>query len=674
MKFFKVSLLAAAVTASTMSCATVTDTSYEDIADSAHWQSANGSSSLLISTLEEDGIAVFDSKGKQIQHIESDEAAGVDVRYGIRAANGEQVDIAAVALPDESAFAFYRIDPQSAQPLHKIGQFSTPIKPEGICLAKNLTTGEVYANAFSDEGDWVQFKLSYDGKTLHSALENEGKALPVRQSNVGGKLSACVVDDETSTLYLAEQNVGIWQYGADPEDVKERTLLDVAKPLGHISEVENMDIAYQKNGQGLIIVADEEQGFLLYDRSSKTFLNRFSVEGVEEAKLVTVAKHGLWIGNTELDEPVYQTLSFKELSEIGLNGVAGNEAGQWISSADLKTSDLQLVKASGETEQVNKGGDAADDPALWYNKQAPEQSLIIATNKKGGLLAYDLDGKEVQYVKGSKVNNVDIRQDIKGLDGRPYDIAAASNRKLNTIALYALSSSEQPLSVLEVVGENRHEEAPELASKVDKIYGLCMGQSSDGTPYVFINSKNGEIEQWRISVDDFKATGSLVRTLNVASQPEGCVVDDKTQTLYVGEEDAAIWSFDARESGSSKATLFAKVDGKQLVDDIEGLTLYQTEKENLLLASSQGNNTYAAFDLNNGGEFISNFAIIGDDSKGVDGASDTDGIHAASFNLGAKYPKGIFIAQDWYNLSDQYQPLNQNFKIVDWRDIEKTMK
>lgn len=674
MRFFKMSLLTFVITASAISNATVTDNSYEDIADSAHWQSSNGNQSLLIAALEEDGIGVFDSHGKQIQHIKNNVVLGVDVRYGMTATNGKQIDIAAVVLADENTFAFYQIDIKNKQPLHKIGQFKTAMKLEGICLAKNLTTGDLYANGFSGEGDWLQFKLNYDGKVITSVRQRDGKALPVRHSKVGGKLSACVVDDETATLYLAEQNIGIWQYGADPEDVKERSLLDVAKPLGHISEVESMDIAYQADGKGLIIVADETEGFLLYDRSNQAYLNKFSIEGVEEAKLVTVSNTGLWIGNTEIDHPVYQTLSFVELNKIALNGVKKFAIDKWISNAELKMPELSLVKASGETEQVNKGGDAADDPALWYNKNYPEKSLIIATNKKGGLLAYDLDGKEVQYVKGSKVNNVDIRQGIKGADGHIYDIAAASNRSLNSISLYTISNNQQPINLLEVIGKNRHVVAPELASKVGKIYGLCMGLSVDRVPYVFINGKSGEIEQWRITVKDDKASGDLVRSFSVASQPEGCVVDDRSQTLYVGEENVAIWAFDARETGSTEAHLFARVDGNHIVADIEGLTLYQTEKENLLLASSQGNNSYAVFDLNNDGKFLHSFAIIGDDSKSVDGTSDTDGIHATSFNLGDAYPNGLFIAQDWYNLSADYQPLNQNFKIVDWRDIEKILK
>lgn len=659
-----------------MSYATVTTTSYEDIADSAHWQSSDSKNTLLIAALEEDGLAVFNADGKQIQHIEANEVLGVDVRYAMVANNGDEIDIAAIVLADENAFAFYEIEENSQQPLRKIGQFTAPIKLEGICLAKNLTTGALYANGFSDEGEWVQFKLKYDGKKISSALQDNGKAMPVRHTQVGGKLSSCVVDDETSTLYLAEQNIGIWQYGADPEDVKERWLLDVAKPIGHLAEVESMDIAYQKSGNGLIIVADEQQGFLLYDRNSKAYLDEFSIDGVEEAKLVTVANDGLWIGNTEIDKPVYQTLSFNALSKM-----VAIDTASWISIAELNGSSLALVKASGETKQVDKSGDAADDPALWFDERHPEKSLIIATNKKGGLLAYDLDGKEVQYIQGSKVNNVDIRQNIKGQDGHLYDIAAASNRTLNSISLYSIAndritndSDKLPMQALEVIGDNRHPQAPEIASQVEKIYGLCMGQSPDGTPYVFINSKSGEIEQWRISVNDNKATGTLVRTLNVASQPEGCVVDDKTQTLYVGEENQAIWTFDARESGSTDATLFAAVDGKDIVADIEGLSLYQTDSQSLLLASIQGNNSYAIFDLNDGGKLVRGFAIIGDDKKGVDGASDTDGIHATSLNLGPNYPEGVFIAQDWYNLSSEYQPLNQNFKIVDWRDIQSILK
>ena len=65
---------------------------------------------------------------------------------------------------------------------------------------------------------------------------------------------------------------------------------------------------------------------------------------------------------------------------------------------------------------------------------------------------------------------------------------------------------------------------------------------------------------------------------------------------------------------------------------------------------------------------------IGDDERGTDGATDTDGIHAVSQSLGDEFPNGLFLAQDWYNIDSQYKAENQNFKIVDWRDIQAVLK
>lgn len=53
------------------------------------------------------------------------------------------------------------------------------------------------------------------------------------------------------------------------------------------------------------------------------------------------------------------------------------------------------VKASAETKPVVSGDDAADDPAIWVNEKRPEKSKLITTNKKAGLVVYDLDGKEI---------------------------------------------------------------------------------------------------------------------------------------------------------------------------------------------------------------------------------------------------------------------------------------
>ena len=55
-----------------------------------------------------------------------------------------------------------------------------------------------------------------------------------------------------------------------------------------------------------------------------------------------------------------------------------------------------------------------------------------------------------------------------------------------------------------------------------------------------------------------------------------------------------------------------------------------------------------------------------DPGRGIDGASETDGLDAVSAPLGAKFPAGLLVVQDGRNLSPREK---QNFKFVSWRDV-----
>src|SRR5262245_43103582 len=54
------------------------------------------------------------------------------------------------------------------------------------------------------------------------------------------------------------------------------------------------------------------------------------------------------------------------------------------------------VAALVETAPVPHAGDAADDAAVWVDRSEPAGSLIVGTDKKGGLSVYDLSGAELQ--------------------------------------------------------------------------------------------------------------------------------------------------------------------------------------------------------------------------------------------------------------------------------------
>lgn len=647
--------------------------SYGDIADATVWVSPNNNDdNLLIVTLEEDGFAIFNQQGKQVYHDASREVLGADIRYGVSDGQGNTIDLLAMALPNDDTFAFYAINANTKEnaPV-SLGELQINMTPEAVCLYKNVTTGDISVTGVSDEGNVLQYKLAYDGANIVSVVTDQAnQPIAVRNFNVGGELSACAVDDESATLYVAEQGLGIWAYGADPENVKDRRLVDSLAPLGQLEEVEGLDMIYQSDGKGYLIAADEGAGFLLYEREgANAYAGKFNVENVEEAKAFAVSPDALWVANTEADEPVYDKVLMADLDHhLASQDVNLTEV---ISHRDLSVQGVNLVKAKGETDEVADDGDAADDPAFWLHPTDPSQSLIIATNKQGGLMAYDLEGNLVQYVNDGKPNNVDIRNVTVGND--TISLAAASNREHNTIAFYKIVGGAEPIVPFTALGSNVHNDAPELTSNVDEVYGLCMYQDTAGTPYVFINGKDGQIEQWQLTVTSEGVEGEVVRTLSVASQPEGCVADDETGRLYLGEEDVAIWEFDAHPQGDTAATPFAKIDGKNLVADVEGLTLYDNGADKYLIASSQGNNTYTMYDLNNNNALVGVFAITGNDDLGVDGASDTDGIHAVSANLSSEYPQGMFIAQDWYNIDGSYEFQNQNFKMVSWQDLMVTM-
>ncbi|KAF6591920.1 phytase, partial [Paenibacillus sp. EKM208P] len=77
-------------------------------------------------------------------------------------------------------------------------------------------------------------------------------------------------------------------------------------------------------------------------------------------------------------------------------------------------------------------------------------SRILATNKGGGILVYDLEGKQLQNMKVGKMNNVDLRYGFT-LGGKKIDIAGATNRTNNTIDIFSIDGASGKLT--NVVGK-----------------------------------------------------------------------------------------------------------------------------------------------------------------------------------------------------------------------------
>lgn len=356
----------------------------------------------------------------------------------------------------------------------------------------------------------------------------------------------------------------------------------------------------------------------------------------------------------------YENIPFKRNTEARDDSIKMAEA--------LKLQDQigNPVQAKAETTPVYSlvGEDAADDPAIWINTESPENSLIIGTDKKAGLYSYNLKGEIVQFLNAGELNNVDLRPNFIHLN-KSKTIIAASNRSTNTISLFLLNPETLLISNSQL----------EIESSVNEVYGLCMYKDQTDRFYVFVNGKDGTIEQYEILSEDHVLVSKFCRKLQANSQPEGLVANDMTSDLFIGVEEEGIFLANASPDAGSEMEqipMSTKSDNQLIDYDIEGLAIYQNLTDSYLIASIQGNFSYAIYDIKNTDSinYITSFTIT---DGPFDGAEETDGLEVSSFAINADYPEGMLVVQDGFNYQGKTL-VSQNFKYIPWHEIEKYLK
>jgi len=315
---------------------------------------------------------------------------------------------------------------------------------------------------------------------------------------------------------------------------------------------------------------------------------------------------------------------------------------------DLGSLLYKEVTANVETEPVFAGDDAADDMCVLENFNNPESSLIISSDKKYGIIVYDLEGVKLYDYEVGRINNVDI------LPSRSFQnkyIVAGTNRTYNSIDIYLFNSKGELENLI------LRKEIPSLKD----VYGVTFYRDDFNT-YLFISDKKGNVEQWSYNNDEVNSEIKFVRKLKFSSLVEGLVADESKGKIYIGQERKGIWELNAFPSFDSQKKLIFK-KSKNFKPDFEGLALKDDGNgEGYLIASVQGSNGYLIIDRKSLDAKMF-FRII--DGDKIDGTTETDGIDVTSIKT-SKFPKGFFIAQD-----DDNDGLNQNFKLVDWNKILK---
>ncbi|MEU6803605.1 phytase [Streptomyces neyagawaensis] len=405
--------------------------------------------------------------------------------------------------------------------------------------------------------------------------------------------------------------------------------------------------------------------------------------------------------------------------------------------AGAGTPALPMVTATGETAALHDdeagGNSDADDPAIWRNPADPGRSLVVATAKEGGLRVYDLDARLVQSLPAPKppaeddapgrYNNVDLVTGLRTTAGRA-DVAVVSDRGNDRLRVYRIDPARPGGPLTDITDPAA---APVFSADQAEIndqrtaYGLATWTDrTSGRAYALVSRR----ERTRLALLELvpAAHGRVgyrtVRTLDLPSafrlpdattwspcaepgelpQVEGMVVDPATGTLYAGQEDIGIWRLRADLTG--RPVLVDKVKeygvpgtydeeteecvpgadpghgGKRLSADVEGLTLLQErDGDGYLLASSQGDDTFALYDreVSEDNEYEGGFRI-GAATPTLDGVQECDGAAILNAPLGRRYPRGLLVVQDGQETpavphGDGGTRTATGFKFVDLGDV-----
>jgi 3-phytase len=353
---------------------------------------------------------------------------------------------------------------------------------------------------------------------------------------------------------------------------------------------------------------------------------------------------------------------------------------------------VPTIEAQVETDPIPAGFSDSDDAAIWRQPRNPGKSLILGTSKYdedglGGLGVYDLNGRELQFFAGSKLNSVDIIGNL----------AVATNRSDMALDIYRISRGKVRFAGRAPLVDEKGE--------VFEPYGLCLAPGSDDDEVtVYLPTKSGILYHYTL---DEKNRVKLESTLNLAAlvKPEqdefiksivtketiaegeedeleenleerfvleGCVFDSETEKLYVGMENFGIWAIDTEDS-DEKPEMIIPVQGSwtdfsdwenlgkpRVTDDIEGLDILYKDGRSYLLFSSQGISEFTLYDLEDM-KWLGNFKI----AFGSDAITLTDGLTVK------RYPEGILVVHDDENTAADGAVVPGNYKVVSLADMWK---
>lgn len=245
--------------------------------DPAIWRNlSNPAASLIVATDKKSSIHVYDLAGNKLHSAPSPRLNNVDLRdiggaAGVIVAASDRQDIA------NAQMAMFRLN-TDAMRLVSIGAIPVgPGEAYGMCLWQRASDGALFGFVVMKDGRIDQVAINISGATP------TGKV--VRSMKLGTQSEGCVVDDRTGILYVAEEDVGLWKFDAEPDGAVMPTPLAKAEGKEIVMDAEGLALAPSGADGGYLVVSSQgDSAYAVYKLPQASYVGRFRIgDGIVDA-------------------------------------------------------------------------------------------------------------------------------------------------------------------------------------------------------------------------------------------------------------------------------------------------------------------------------------------------------------------------------------------------------
>jgi 3-phytase len=220
---------------------------------------------LIVATDKQAGLNVYNLEGKLLSSFSAGRVNNVDLRVwrgrAIVAAS-DRNDVAHAKL------ALFELDPRTAK-LTELGRFDAGAG-EGYGLCMYLRRGALSAFVVNKDGTIRQLAILPAGRGMRTQI--------VRTMKLATQAEGCVADDRTGNLFVAEEDVGIWRFEADPRGSVTPTKIASDDGVRLVADAEGLAIAAEGRKGGYLVASSQgDSAYAVWRLSDFSYAGRFRI-------------------------------------------------------------------------------------------------------------------------------------------------------------------------------------------------------------------------------------------------------------------------------------------------------------------------------------------------------------------------------------------------------------